>query len=62
MDDMIIANFLNKAGFARGIHGIESLWLDSQLSVVAAPSRDRALGVIGVGGEKPALSIMIAVR
>jgi len=30
--------------------GTESLWLDSWLSVVVGPSRDGALGVIGVSG------------
>jgi hypothetical protein len=41
----------NKADFAREIQGIESLWLDSWLSVVVGPSRDGALGVIGVSGK-----------
>ena len=40
-----------KAGLARGIQGTESLWLDSQLSVDVVPSRDGALGVIGVSGK-----------
>ena len=31
--------------------GTESLWLDSRLSVVVGPSRDGALGVIGVSGK-----------
>jgi hypothetical protein len=30
--------------------GTESLWLDSQLSAAGCPSRDGALGVIGVSG------------
>ena len=33
-----------KAGFARGDQGTESLWLDSQLSVVDVPSRVRSPG------------------
>jgi hypothetical protein len=34
--------------------GTESLWLDSKLSVVVGPSRDGALGVIGLT-TRPAL-------
>ena len=41
----------NKASLARGIQGTESLWLDSQLSVVVDPSLDGAMGVIGVSGK-----------
>ena len=46
-----MSEYLSKAGFARGIQGTVSLWLDSQLSVVVVPSRDGALGVIGVSGK-----------
>ena len=41
----------DKTGLARGIQGTDSLWLDYQLSVVVDPSRDGALGVIGVSGK-----------
>ena len=34
--------YLCKAGSAWGDQGTESLWLDSQLSVVDVPSRDRS--------------------
>jgi len=40
-----------KAGLARGIQGTESLWLNSKLSVDVDPSRDGALGVIGMSGK-----------
>ena len=46
--EMIIRD---KAGLARGIQGTESLVVGSRLSVVVVPSRDGALGVIGVSGK-----------
>ena len=39
-----------KTGQPREFQGTVSLWLDSRLSVVDVPSRDGALGVIGVSG------------
>jgi hypothetical protein len=37
-EDMgVLVIIRNKAGFARGIQGTESLWLDSRLSVVWIP-------------------------
>jgi len=38
--------------------GTESLWLDSKLSVVVGPSRDGALGVIGLM-TRPTLQKMV---
>ena len=40
-----------KAGLARVIQSTKSLRLNSWLSVEADPSRNRALGVIGVSGK-----------
>jgi hypothetical protein len=40
----------SKMGQPREFQGTVSLWLDSRLSVVDVPSRDGALGVIGVSG------------
>jgi hypothetical protein len=41
----------SKTGQPREFQGTVSLWLDSRLSVVDVPSRDGALGVIGVSGK-----------
>ena len=37
-----------KTGQSREFHGTVGLWLDAQLSLVDVPSRDGAMGVIGV--------------
>ena len=50
-DTMVSLISCGKAGLARGIQGTESLWLNSRLSVDVVPSRDGALGVIGVSGR-----------
>ena len=56
---VIRLHYLLSSGLSWECQGTESLWLDSQLNGTDVPSRDGALGIIGVSG-KVSLHIMVS--